>query len=287
MHCFPWLWGKRTVHVWEPQARSREETKMDYARRLTALQDAMREHDADLAVYGTCQNYLYLTGIPVDWRAAPDSLPAGCDVFVPREGKAVATAPGPIEVPESCEVRSPDAGQSYESLVRGILSDLQLKPRKVGLGANLPGPSTLAVVAAASGAEFCDASRWLDRVRMIKEPEEIERLRRVARLTDEVMEKVVSGISNGISQNELALQIEMEARRRGATNMSFAPFAGFMKHGAGASEHIANVPPDQGLSPNTAICFDIGFVLNGYASDWGRSVYWESRRMTPSRPIKP
>ncbi|MBT3275712.1 MAG: aminopeptidase P family protein, partial [Spirochaetales bacterium] len=31
---------------------------------------------------------------------------------------------------------------------------------------------------------------------------------------------------------------------------------------------------DQGLEPGTTIFFDIGFVVDGYCSDWGRSLYF-------------
>jgi Xaa-Pro aminopeptidase len=172
------------------------------------------------------------------------------------------------------DVRTRADGQSYEAQVKSVLAELKAEARNVGVGGNLPASSFIALASAASGAQFVDASHWLDRTRMIKDPEEIVRISNVARLTDHVMDTVVSRISAGLSQNELMLQIEMEARRQGASNVSFTPFAGYMKSGAGATEGITNVPPDEGLEADTAICFDIGFVLDGYASDWGRSVFW-------------
>ena len=247
---------------------------MDFERRLNGLRAAMRDNGADLAVFGTCQSFQYLTGLPPAWREPADMLPGGCDLFVPLEGEAVLTAPGPLRVEAPVSVRTREEGQSYGKQIKSVLSHMKVGTRRIGIGGNMRGPSFVALAEAAPQSEFVEASRWLDGTRMVKDPDEIERLRSVARLTDSVMQTAVARISEGLSQNELMLQIEVEARRQGASHMSFSPFAGYMKSGAGAPEQITNVPPDQGLERDTAICFDIGFVLDGYASDWGRSVFW-------------
>jgi len=151
---------------------------------------------------------------------------------------------------------------------------LRVKPRRIGIGANLDQQTQLALLEAGKGIEFVDASHWLDETRAIKDLEEIEHMRAAAKLTDDAVATVVSNLCDGVSMRDLALQIEMEGRRLGASGVSFHPFAGYMKLGEGAPNDIVNVHWDKGLEPNTAICFDVGFVLNGYSSDWGRSVYW-------------
>jgi Xaa-Pro aminopeptidase len=162
-------------------------------------------------------------------------------------------------------------GESYHDWFRSQV--VRIKPKRIGIGANLDLQTQLALLEI-GGIKFVDASHWLDETRAIKDPEEIEQMRAVAKLTDDTLMAVVKNLTNGVSMNELALQIEMEGRRRGASTVSFSPFAGYMKLGAGSPNDITNVPFDRGLDPDTAICFDVGFVLNGYSSDWGRSVYW-------------
>jgi hypothetical protein len=34
---------------------------------------------------------------------------------------------------------------------------------------------------------------------------------------------------------------------------------------------------DEGLVPGCSIAFDVGFVMDGYCSDWGRSMHWGSQ----------
>jgi Xaa-Pro aminopeptidase len=66
----------------------------------------------------------------------------------------------------------------------------------------------------------------------------------------------------------------------GASDVSFGPWACFVKSCSSAtyqgsnSNQVTDYPIERGLVANTAITFDVGFVMNGYCSDWGRSVYW-------------
>ncbi len=41
---------------------------MNYSRRLAGLRERMEARAIDLVVYGSCQNFQYLTGLPVEWR---------------------------------------------------------------------------------------------------------------------------------------------------------------------------------------------------------------------------
>ena len=255
---------------------------MDYARRLDGLRQTMQKRGIDLAVYGPCPNFQYLTGVLVDWRGAPDLQPAGDLLLVPREGSAVRIASGRYAT-DGCpiaDVLQYDAAVGYKDLMRTILRDRAVEVRKLALGAYLPTPVVTAAIEATGHPELCDASHLLDPLRAIKEPEEVALLRKVARLTDEAMMTVVRGIMEGVSQFDLRLEIEAEGRRRGATDVSFGPWAGYVKSGSSATfpglakGQVTDYPVDKGLVANTAITFDVGFVWNGYCSDWGRSVYW-------------
>ena len=68
---------------------------MNFSRRLAGLQDTMETRKIDLVVYGSCQNFQYLTGLPVEWRRGVDLMPPEDNVFIPREGEPILTlAPG-------------------------------------------------------------------------------------------------------------------------------------------------------------------------------------------------
>ena len=254
------------------------ELDMDYRRRLTGLQEKMAELETDLVVYSSCQNFQYLTGLPVEWRRGVDLQYAQDNVFVPREGEPILTlGPASAGHAEECwigDVRTLERGDPYKDIAERVASDLDWDGGRVGVGDHVWGSTWIEVARAFKGARFRSAEALMDSLRMIKEPAEIEAMRKVARLTDDVMEKVISGIQDGVTQSDLRLEIEMTGRRMGAQDISFPPTGGFVKSGSEVSENPFTYPRDEGLVPGCSIAFDVGFVLDGYCSDWGRSMYW-------------
>ncbi len=255
---------------------------MDAQRRMSGLQEIMRQRDIGLAIYGPSPNHQYLTGMRVDWRLAPDLRPLGDLLLVPQEGSPVLIVSGHDSIADCpiATVHTFDPGVGYAGMLESIVGGLSVDVRKLALGAYLPTPAVTAAIAATRNPELCDASRLMDPLRVVKEPEEVELLRQAAQLTDDVMLKVVRDIREGVSQLDLMIEIEAEARRRGASDISFGAFVGFVESGSSTAflashpNQVTDYPVDRGLVTNTAITFDVGFVLNGYCSDWGRSVYW-------------
>ncbi|TEU09876.1 aminopeptidase P family protein, partial [Candidatus Bathyarchaeota archaeon] len=259
---------------------------MDFKRRLTGLQERMEELDVDLAVYGSCQNFQYLTGLLIEWRRGRDLIQPEDNVFIPREGDPVLTlSRDSAEYAEDSwmgDVRVMEEGSSYKELVGAVASDLGWEGGRIGVGDNLWGSTWLEVARSFKGARFRSGKTLMDHLRMIKEPAEIETLRKVARLTDDAMEKIVPGIGEGVTMRELRREIEMAGRSLGASDVSFPSNTGFVRSGSEPNGNVYNYQDDEGLVPGTCIWFDVGFVLDGYCSDWGRSVYLG----TPDEEVK-
>jgi Xaa-Pro dipeptidase len=259
---------------------------MNFERRLRGLQEKMEEKGVDLAVYGSCPNFQYLTGLPIEWRRGRDLVQPEDNVFIPREGAPIVTlaegSMGHAEASWIKDVRQAERGKDYKETLDEVVSALGWEGGRVGVGENLWSSTWLGVARAFEGAKFRRGDELMDHLRMIKEPAEIELLRKVGRLTDEAMEKAISGIKDGVTMRELRLEIEMTGRKLGASDVSFAPAAGFVKSGSEPNGRINNYEMDQPLESGTEIYFDVGFVMDGYCSDWGRDVYWG----TPGEDVK-
>ncbi|MGD2200357.1 MAG: Xaa-Pro peptidase family protein [Candidatus Bathyarchaeota archaeon] len=252
---------------------------MDFIRRLKGLKENMREREIDLVVYGSCQNFQYLTGLPVGWRRGVDLMHPEDIVFVPVEGEPILTLSkgwrsGELDAEEGFieDVRFPEE-DGFRDLIEGVASDLDWEGGRLGVGDHLWGSTVLDLVRVFKGARFRSAEALIDDLRMIKEPDEIKALRRVAELTDEAMGRVIQGIGEGVTMRELKLEIEMTGRRMGASDVSFPSNTGFVRSGSEPNGKVYNYGEDEGLEPGTAIWFDVGFVMDGYCSDWGRSLY--------------
>lgn len=251
---------------------------MNFDRRVKWLQARMDQQGLDVVIYGSCQNFQYLTGMLIDWRRGVDSGSPETILFVPRMGEPILTVGGMgMRYAEKCwikNLRPVERGGYYGDIVKQVATDIDWSEGKIAIGDHIWGSSLIEIARQFKGGTFRSGKALLDDLRMIKEPEELEKLRKVAKLTDDVMDEIISGVTDGVTQRNLQIDIEMLGRKKGASDISFTPTAGFVKSGSKVTENPFEYPKDEGLEPGTSIAFDIGFVNEGYCSDWGRSMYW-------------
>jgi Xaa-Pro aminopeptidase len=172
------------------------------------------------------------------------------------------------------EVRGLGMFEDFRPAVRDIIKDLVEDPKKVAVGEYTWSTMVLSLAQYCKGAKFSSAEGILDDLRCIKSQDEIVKLRNVAELTDDVMEVVINELEEGDTMGETTLKIERLGRMQRATDISFPTTAGFCKSDSKSTEEVFNYDKNQGLEDNTSIAFDVGFVLDGYCSDWGRSLYF-------------
>ncbi len=249
---------------------------MDYDKRLEGLQSKMEEKGLDLTILSPSPSFQYLTGTSIEWRRGLDLQDSFNHVFVPLRGEPTLiltknTAIGHESWVKDMRVLEEDS--EYETLLHKVVSDMVPEPNKIGLGKYCHIRSVLSVARVCKGALFYKAENLLDDLRMIKEDEELKLLNSAAQLTDSVMETIIPEVGEGITQRELSLKIEMTGRKLGASDVSFPSTAGFVKTGSESSDQPFTYPPCTGLEKGSSIAFDVGFVLEGYCSDWGRSLY--------------
>ena len=108
---------------------------------------------------------------------------------------------------------------------------------------------------------------FVERLRLIKSEEEIERIRRSVRLNEQVFQNVFNALKDTGTELDIALEIETEMRRHGAEG---AAFATIVASGAATSLPHA-VPGRRKLARNAPVVIDMGLILEGYCSDMTRS----------------
>lgn len=118
----------------------------------------------------------------------------------------------------------------------------------------------------------------LQQMRLIKDEEEIVRLRAAAKLGYEGYEYITSLLKEGISENELAFGLDFFWKKRGASGFAFDPIIAF---GANSSMPHYRTGKDF-LLKNSSVLIDIGVTLDNYHSDMTRVVFFG----TPPAKIK-
>ena len=114
---------------------------------------------------------------------------------------------------------------------------------------------------------FCD-------LMAIKDEKEIEIMRRLAKFTDDAIMHVVTNLKEGMTQFEVEKMIMDYGIDHGIQDFSFSPTAGFKTRGTFTKEENFIFPRTSKLVKGTAIAFDVGYMDQGYCSDWGRTIYY-------------
>ena len=115
--------------------------------------------------------------------------------------------------------------------------------------------------------ELVPAGGLVEAERARKEPDEVERIRAAAALADEVYDWVRERGVVGRTEREVALTLEEEMRRRGATDPSFPSIIASGSHGA--LPHAE--PRDVAIPAGVLVTLDLGSRLDGYCSDCTRT----------------
>lgn len=109
-------------------------------------------------------------------------------------------------------------------------------------------------------------------LRAIKDDEEMEKMRRAAALTDEIFAALRRRLRLGMTHHDVLEELHHQIRAAGADGVSFHPEA--TVRGPGAPAGLPGSEPGPvALAPGRVLAFDLGIVLDGYCSDFGRTVF--------------
>ena len=112
------------------------------------------------------------------------------------------------------------------------------------------------------------AENLVEALRMNKEPEEVDAVRKSLSIAETVVKNVMSTLSPGLREREIAWAIEKGLREAGAESVAFPPI---VATGPNAALPHA-VPSDRLVREGEPILFDWGARVDGYCSDISRTV---------------
>jgi Xaa-Pro aminopeptidase len=117
---------------------------------------------------------------------------------------------------------------------------------------------------------WVDASAAIRKARSIKDATEIERLGRAGAIGSAVALEIPGLLKTGITELELAAEMEYRMMKHGASGRSFGTIVAFGSNGA--EPHYQ--PQDRALAPGMSIVCDFGAFFRRYASDITRSFHF-------------
>lgn len=121
--------------------------------------------------------------------------------------------------------------------------------------------------------ELCNQVEWVDasaafrKARMIKFPEEIEKIRKACEIVDGVAEGLPSFLREGMTELELSAEIDFRMKKAGAAAPAFRTIAAFGKNSSKPHYGGGDVPLQRG----DVVLVDFGAENSGYCSDITRT----------------
>ena len=232
--------------------------------RRAALQAAVAERELDALLVTNLVNVRWLTGF--DGSNAAVVL-GGAD----QPGRFITDF---RYLTQSAEQLDPEWEREIATdLLKRAVEGLPAEPLKLGFDDGHLTVRQHAQLAKLAGeredeVELVAAGGIVEGLRAVKDDAEVERIRAAAKLADAAFEEVVGAGIVGRTERDVALDLEMAMRRRGAEGVSFPPIVAAAEHGA--RPHA--VPRDVPIPENTLVVIDWGAQLDGYASDCTRTV---------------
>ena len=119
--------------------------------------------------------------------------------------------------------------------------------------------------------EFCtgkELSELVHRYRAVKDKEEIELIRDAQKITDAAFLEILNFIRPGVTEKQVAAELEYYMRRNGADGVAFETIVASGENGS--KPHA--VPGERKIKKGDLVTMDFGAKLNGYCSDMTRTV---------------
>lgn len=199
------------------------------------------------------ENVRYLSGFP---------HPEDAQVLVTGEGALLLTDPRYPEAER--ESRIPARILKREER-EAFLRELR---GRVGFEAEHLPYAALERLRELAPVEWVPTKGVVERLRLRKTPEEVERIRRAQALAEETLHHVLPLLQPGVEEREIALELEFFLKRRGAEGVAFPPIVASGERGAlphaGAS--------GKRLQAGELVTLDLGAKVEGYHSDMTRTL---------------
>jgi len=236
-------------------------------KKIEEMKAYLKEQQMDAAFITTPDNVFYLSG----FRSNPHERLLGVMVFPDDEPFLIAPK---MEVPDVTA-----SGWQYETvghadtdnawdLVKEAVLNKGISLSKMGIEKmHITVDRLEAIQSIFPEAGIVGIDDKLNSMRVIKDEEELEQMRKAAELADYAIEVGCREIAEGKTELEVLMAIEFEMKRKGVY-MSFDTMV--LSGPKTASPH--GTPGERKIQKGDFVLFDLGVVYNGYCSDITRTV---------------
>src|SRR5437870_4881377 len=251
----------------------------DYAERRRRLGESMESEAVDLLFLAPSADLEYLTGVQRDipnfgeasyahgWVAGAFFRPAAEPVFVFPRMFVAFHLQEKLPDGEVVVVNETDDGPAiFDRVACGLGAT-----GTVAVGDRVWAETVLHLARAFDAHHLRTGSALVNELRRVKTPEELEAMGRAIRTVEQTMAAVTPLVTPGVTMAQLSEAVEHELRAAGSRTPSFTThiFTGLGEDDFDSGTKTAHDPIPNG----TSVMLDFGGVVDGYCSDFGRTIY--------------
>jgi len=116
---------------------------------------------------------------------------------------------------------------------------------------------------------LAETENIIEKLRAVKDDEEIEKIKKACEITDKCFSHLLEFIKIGMTEKEIAFEIEMFFRKNGADGLAFETVVAI-----GENSAIPHwIPSDRKVKMADPILIDMGCKYQGYCSDMTRTIF--------------
>ncbi len=238
-------------------------------KRLEKLRSIMRNAGLDIVALISGATMRYLTGGVHYVMERPIVL------FIPLDGQPVAVIPQ-LEVPlfkaKQIDLRivSWTDAEGYDRAFQAALDMLHPAGKTIGVeGTQMRFFEGEVIRRWAMGATVVAADEQLAPLRMHKDQDEIDALRRAVEISEQALQLTLDAVRVGMSEIELAGILEAHMKALGSEELSFKTIL----HGGGNTALPHSGPLPYRIQAGDPLLIDFGAVYQGYRADITRTVF--------------
>ncbi|MBN1690224.1 MAG: aminopeptidase P family protein [Dehalococcoidia bacterium] len=230
--------------------------------RLPLLRDTFESHDIDGALIGSASNRRYLSGF------------TGSAGWLVISNQRVCLAVD-FRYVEQARQQSPDIEVLYiKGDINNWLADLAADMGICRLGIesdhlSLTTYNTICMAARAAGKKYevTPVRSLVEKLRAVKDAQEIANITKACSIADRALEQIVAACKVGLTEKQLAWQMESFMRREGSEPLPFDIIAA-----SGPNSALPHASPtDRLISEGEPITIDFGARCGGYCCDITRT----------------
>jgi Xaa-Pro aminopeptidase len=252
----------------------------DYAKRRRRLSERMEAEGVDVLFLGPSADLEYLTGIERQipnfgqesyahgWVAGGFFRPHADPVFVFPRMFVTFDQHGEIEGEVVVVSETDDGLVTFERVARGLAPT---PGATVAVGDRVWAETVVNIGRILGFDRLRTGSVLVNELRRVKDPDEIAAMKQAIAAVEQTMAAVTPLVVPGATTADLVEAVEHALRRAGSRCPSFTThvFTGLDADDFDSGRATAHDPIPEG----TSVMFDFGGVVDGYCSDFGRTIF--------------